>query len=184
MRDIPSLTPGVSFTRRCPFRVPRLSSLTLACGGGTREQSPLVSCAEGIVDECLRYSRQGAHPPLVAESRICIARGLRKATLGRPVRDTFPVKPLLITVAIAAMLCTVFATVTAVVFCLSMGANASDAEIRSLKLWMLGLSLVGVGGIGTGIYLLRAGQLGWSIGASFSPTLIFFAILVIVLARK
>lgn len=93
-------------------------------------------------------------------------------------------KTMLTVVAIAAMLCTVFATLTAVVFCLGMGANASPAEIRSLKLWMLALSLIGVGGIGAGVYLLRVGQAGWAIGASFSPTVVFFAMLIVGLVRK
>lgn len=75
-------------------------------------------------------------------------------------------KSLHIAAAIVAMLATALATLTAVVFCLGMGANAKPPEIRALKLWMAGLTLLGVAGITVGIFLLRAGQPGW---ASASP---------------
>lgn len=89
----------------------------------------------------------------------------------------------MIIVAIFAMICTVIATLTAVVFCLGMGANAKPPEIRMLKLWMLGLTLLGIAGIGVGIYLLRAGQPGWSAGVSFAPTVIMSAILMVALMK-
>ncbi|MFZ1687731.1 MAG: hypothetical protein WAU70_09930 [Flavobacteriales bacterium] len=84
---------------------------------------------------------------------------------------------------IAAMVCTAIATLVAVVFCMGMGANASPAQIRELKLWMGGLSLLGVAGIVAGIFLMRAGQSGWAAGVAFVPTLIFGLILFVALIR-
>ncbi len=92
-------------------------------------------------------------------------------------------KTLLIATSIVAMLATVFATMTAVVFCLGMGANAKPPEIRALKLWMLGLTLLGGAGITVGIFLLRAGQPGWAAGVSFAPAVIMAIILIVALAK-
>lgn len=90
-------------------------------------------------------------------------------------------KSLAIAAAILAMLCTAWTTLTAVVFCLGMGANAKPPEIRALKLWMLGLTLLGTAGITVGIFLLRAGRPGWAAGASFAPTVVMGSILVVAL---
>ena len=92
-------------------------------------------------------------------------------------------KSLLITAAIIAMICTALATLTAIVFCLGMGANAKPPEIRALKLWMLGLTLLGLAGIGTGIFLLRAGQPGWAAGVSFTPSVIIGVIFLVALLK-
>jgi len=80
---------------------------------------------------------------------------------------------------IAAMLCTACSTLMAVVFCMSMGANASPAQIRMLKLWMLGLSLLGIVGIAIGIHLMRTGQHGMAAAVAVAPTVIFAIILVV-----
>lgn len=92
-------------------------------------------------------------------------------------------KSTLIALAIVAMLCTAVATLTAVVFCLAGGANATPAQIRALKLWMLGLTLLGVAGIGGGIFLLRAGQPGWAAGVTFAPSVIMGLILAVALLK-
>jgi len=92
-------------------------------------------------------------------------------------------RPLLGSLSIVAMLCTALATLTAVVFCLGMGANAKPADIRALKLWMLGLTLLGIAGITGGILLLRADRLGWALGVSFAPALLMAAILAFELLR-
>jgi hypothetical protein len=84
---------------------------------------------------------------------------------------------------IGAMICTALATLTALVFCMAMGANAKPPEIRSLKLWMGGLSLLGVAGIVVGIILIRAGQPGWAAVAAFVPTVIYGIILSISLLK-
>lgn len=84
---------------------------------------------------------------------------------------------------ILAMIATLLATLTAVVFCLAMGANAKPPEIRALKLWMAGLSLLGIAGVGVGIILIRAGQPGWASVAAFAPTVIFGLILAIALLK-
>lgn len=57
-----------------------------------------------------------------------------------------------------AIVCTVLATLTALVFCMAGGANSTPAQIRALKFWMAGLSLLGVAGVVVGIFLMRAGQ--------------------------
>ena len=84
---------------------------------------------------------------------------------------------------IGAMFCTLLSTLTALVFCMSMGANASAAAIRALKYWMVGLSLLGLAGIVVGIVLLRAGQSGWASGVAFAPTVIFGIIFIIALIK-
>jgi len=84
---------------------------------------------------------------------------------------------------IAAMLCSVVATLTAVVFCLGMGANSSEAEIRQLKLWMAGLSLLGACGVAAGIFLLRAGQFNAAAGAAITPTIIVGIVFIVALLQ-
>lgn len=84
---------------------------------------------------------------------------------------------------IIAMICTVLATLTAVVFCMAAGANSSPAQIRALKLWMAGLSLLGTAGVVVSIILIRAGQPGWASVAAFAPTVIFAIILAIALLK-
>ncbi|HMP84219.1 MAG TPA: hypothetical protein PKA41_16090 [Verrucomicrobiota bacterium] len=84
---------------------------------------------------------------------------------------------------ILAMVCTVLATLTALVFCLAGGANASPAQIRALKLWMAGISLLGVAGVTVSIFLIRAGQPGWAAVAAIAPTIIFGIILAIALLK-
>ena len=82
-----------------------------------------------------------------------------------------------------AMICTAVATLTAVVFCLGMGANAKPPEIRALKIWMLSLTLLGVAGIGLGLFLLRARQPGWAAGISFAPVIIIGVIFLVALLK-
>lgn len=84
---------------------------------------------------------------------------------------------------IFAMVCTAIATVTAVVFCMAMGANSTPAQFHALKLWMAGLSLLGVAGIVVGILLIRAGQPHWAAAAAFAPVILFALILGISLLK-
>lgn len=85
---------------------------------------------------------------------------------------------------IAAMICTVISTLTAVVFCLGMGANSTPAQIRMLKLWMLALSLIGIIGILAGVYIMRSGgQNTTAATVAFLPTVIFVLILIIALVK-
>ena len=85
---------------------------------------------------------------------------------------------------ILAIVCTVLATLTALVFCMAGGANSTPAQIRALKFWMAGLSLLGVAGVVVGIILIRAGQPGWASIAAFAPTVIFAIILIIALLKS
>ncbi|HMO63610.1 MAG TPA: hypothetical protein PKE47_00005, partial [Verrucomicrobiota bacterium] len=84
---------------------------------------------------------------------------------------------------VLAMVCSAFFTLSALVFCMGMGANAKPPEIRALKLWMLGLSLLGGAGVTIGIFLIRAGHPGWASLAAFVPTVIFAIILAIALLK-
>ncbi len=84
---------------------------------------------------------------------------------------------------ILAMICTALTTLTALVFCMAGGANSTPAQIRALKLWMAGLSLLGLAGIVVGVFLIRAGLPGWAAGAAFLPTVIMAIILIIVLLK-
>ena len=81
-----------------------------------------------------------------------------------------------------ALVCTVVVTLTAVVFCMGMGANAKPADIRTLKIWMAGLSLLGAAGVAAGIFLMCDGQPGRAAVAAFAPVVIiavlFFAAIV------
>lgn len=84
---------------------------------------------------------------------------------------------------ILAIVATAIMTLTAVVFCLGMGANSSPAEIRALKLWMGGLSLLGLAGIVIGIILLRSGQTGWAAGVAIGPAVIILIIFIVALLK-
>lgn len=84
---------------------------------------------------------------------------------------------------ILAMIGTALATLTALVFCMAMGANSTPAQIRALKLGMGGLSLLGLAGIMVGILLIRAGQPNWAAVAAIAPTIIFAIILGISLIK-
>jgi len=93
-------------------------------------------------------------------------------------------KLLLPAAAIVAMICTVLTTLTAVVFVMSMGANATSEQIHALKLWMAGLSLVGFGGVVVGIFLMRAGEHGWAAGAAILPVVIMLLIFIVAMLIK
>ncbi len=80
---------------------------------------------------------------------------------------------------ILALVCTVLATLTALVFCMAGGANSTPAQIRALKIWMAGISLLGIAGVVVGIVLIRAGQPNWASLAAFAPTVIFGIILLV-----
>jgi len=84
---------------------------------------------------------------------------------------------------IFAMICTALATVTALVFCMAMGANSTPAQIRVLNLWIGGLALLGVAGIVVGILLLRAGLPGWAAGVSFAPVIVMCLIFGVTLLK-
>lgn len=83
---------------------------------------------------------------------------------------------------ILAMICTAIATLVMIVFNLAGAANASAEQIRSMKLWTGGMTLLAVAGIVAAIFLMRAGQPSWAAGAAFLPTVsiaIIFLIAVI-----
>lgn len=81
------------------------------------------------------------------------------------------------------MISTALVTLAAAVFCMGMGANASAAEIRTLKLQMLGLSSLGASGIAMGMFLMRSGAPGWGAVAAAVPIVIMFSILIAALIR-
>lgn len=80
---------------------------------------------------------------------------------------------------ILGMALSAVATAVALVMCMAMGANSSAAQLRALKLWMGGLSLLGVAGIIGAIVLLRFGQAGWATGVAFLPTIAIMVIFLV-----
>ncbi len=90
---------------------------------------------------------------------------------------------LLPAIAIIAMIGTALVTLTMIVCCMAMGANASPAEIRTLKLWMGGFALLGLTGIIVSILLMRVSEHGWAAGAAFLPTVIMGLITIIALLK-
>lgn len=84
---------------------------------------------------------------------------------------------------ILAMIGTALATLTALVFCMAMGANSTTTQFRALKFWMAGLSLLGAAGIIVGIVLIRAGLPNWAAAAAFAPTILYAIILSISLLK-
>ena len=85
--------------------------------------------------------------------------------------------------SILAMIATAVATLMMLVFCLAGGANSSPEQLRTIKLIMGSLSLLSLAGIVGGVFLLRGGLHGWSLGASIAPTLVMLAMLVVALNR-
>lgn len=75
------------------------------------------------------------------------------------------------------------ATLVALVMCMAMGANSSAGQIRALKLWMSGLSLLGVAGIVGAIVLMRYGQTGWATGVAFLPTVAIIVIFLVAVTK-
>lgn len=84
---------------------------------------------------------------------------------------------------IIGMVITALVTLTALVFCMGMGANSTPAQIRTLKLSMAGLTLFGLAGIATSIVLLRAEKYGWSAGAAFTPAAVLFIVFVVLVVK-
>jgi len=84
---------------------------------------------------------------------------------------------------ILAIVSTVLATLTAIMFCLGMGANSSPAEIRTLKLWMACFSLLGVAGIAVGLFLMRINQPGRAAATAFLPAVVMVIIFLIALLK-
>ena len=84
---------------------------------------------------------------------------------------------------IGAMLFSLFMTLCALVFCMGMGANAKPDEIRQLKFWMAGFSLLGVAGIVVGIVLMRSGQMGNAALAGIAPAVVVLAVFVVAMLK-
>lgn len=84
---------------------------------------------------------------------------------------------------IMAIIATILATLTTLVFCMSMGANSTPAQLRALKLWMAGLTGLGVAGVVAGLYFIRAGQPNTGAAAAFAPTILFSILFVIALIK-
>lgn len=84
---------------------------------------------------------------------------------------------------VAAIIGTILMTLIAIGFCLGMGANASPAQIRMLKAWMGGFSVLGIAGIVAGILLMRAGQSGYAAGVAIAPAVIILVVGVVAIAK-
>ena len=84
---------------------------------------------------------------------------------------------------IVSMVVTALSTLTAIVGCMLMGANSTPAQIHALKLWMAGLSLLGVAGVVTSIVLLRVGQHHWATAAALFPTAVIVIIFLVAMIK-
>ncbi|MEO6005233.1 MAG: hypothetical protein ABIZ04_09575 [Opitutus sp.] len=80
---------------------------------------------------------------------------------------------------IVGMVITLIVTLTAIVFCMLGGANSTPAQIHVIKLWMAGLSLLGLAGVVASIFLLRAGLHNGATWAAFSPSILILIIFII-----
>lgn len=83
---------------------------------------------------------------------------------------------------IGAILCTVAISLTMLVFCSAMGANASPAAIAALKMWMIGMSVLSLAGIVAGLVLMRS-QPNLAAILAIIPAVIIGAIFVISLLK-
>ena len=84
---------------------------------------------------------------------------------------------------IFAMVCTTLATLVMIVFNIAGAANASAEQIRSMKVWSNGMTLLAVVGILIGIFLIRAGQPGWAAGAAIVPTVVMVIIFLVAILK-
>ncbi len=85
--------------------------------------------------------------------------------------------------AILAMVATGMVLLVMLVCCMAMGANAQPSEIRSLKYWMVGLTVMSLAGIVAGLVLLRYSQPEWSAGASILPAVVMVVIALVALFK-
>lgn len=83
---------------------------------------------------------------------------------------------------IGAILCTAAISLTMLVFCSAMGANASPAAIAALKMWMIGLSVLSLAGIVAALVLMRS-EPNLAAGIAILPSLIIGLIFVISLLK-
>lgn len=79
------------------------------------------------------------------------------------------------------MVCTVGATLLMLVFHLAGAANASPEQIRSMKMWAGGLSVLSLVCVIAGIILMRNGQTAWAVSVAFLPTVVMGILLFIAL---
>jgi hypothetical protein len=71
--------------------------------------------------------------------------------------------------ACLAILAGAAGTLTWLVFFMSMGANASDAQIARLKLTLWAIGLGGLACFVAGVWLIRADKLWWAAGVGVFP---------------
>ena len=82
-------------------------------------------------------------------------------------------------IPIAGMLCTAFVTVLMLVFMVAGAANSNAEQLRSMKLWAGGLSLLSVGCIVAGIVLMRYDRFGLATIVAFVPVAVMFIIFAV-----
>ncbi len=81
------------------------------------------------------------------------------------------------------MICTVLGTLTAVVFCMGMQANASASAIRQIKIWMMGISVLSLVALVAAGFLMHAGQPESAAGVAFAPTVVLGILLIVALLK-
>jgi len=77
-----------------------------------------------------------------------------------------------------------FVAVLSLTMCMAMGANSSPTALRVLKYLMIGITLLALGGMTTGIILLRAAHPGWAIAATLAPAAIMVLAFIVSLVLK
>ena len=80
---------------------------------------------------------------------------------------------------ILAMLCTAGSTLLMLGFMLAGAANASEEQLRSMKWWAGGLSLLSLVCVVVGIVLLRQGRSGHAAVVALVPTVVMGMILMV-----
>lgn len=90
---------------------------------------------------------------------------------------------LLYLIAVLAICCTVVITLTAIVFCMSMGANLSPEEIRLLRNWVFGFTVLGIAGVMIAVLLMRSGFPGWGAIAATIPCIISIVVFVVAVLK-
>ncbi|MEO8068284.1 MAG: hypothetical protein ABI599_11380 [Flavobacteriales bacterium] len=82
---------------------------------------------------------------------------------------------------IAAMVCTVGTTLLMLVFHAAGAANAGPEQIRSMKLWAGGLSILALVCVIASIVLMRNGQIAWAALIAFIPVVVMGIVFFIAL---
>ena len=80
--------------------------------------------------------------------------------------------------AIGAMVVGALATLMMLTLCVAGAPNSSPEQLRTIKLWMLAIAIVGVLTLGGGIWLAISGKAWMAAAISALPALSIFVLMV------